>query len=108
MYHATPIFLRAANPIGLLALILVVGAALALMQPAHAEAKQEKATQAPHLVSKKRPVRLRSSRSSSDETRTQRERRLLRECRGMPNAGACLGYARPWKFRRTAPGKAEK
>ncbi|MBN9368693.1 MAG: hypothetical protein J0H59_16915 [Comamonadaceae bacterium] len=32
-------------------------------------------------------------RSSSEETRAERERRLLRECRGRPNAGACLGYA---------------
>ncbi|MGE8317361.1 MAG: hypothetical protein ACN6O3_01365 [Comamonas sp.] len=28
----------------------------------------------------------------SAETTTERERRLLRECRGLPNAGACLGY----------------
>ncbi len=28
------------------------------------------------------------------ETTAQREKRLLRECRGRPNAGACLGYAR--------------
>lgn len=27
------------------------------------------------------------------ETPAQREKRLLRECRGLPNAGACLGYA---------------
>jgi len=27
------------------------------------------------------------------ETRADRERRLLRECRGKPNAGACEGYA---------------
>lgn len=27
------------------------------------------------------------------ETTAQREKRLLRECRGLPNAGACLGYA---------------
>lgn len=25
---------------------------------------------------------------------TEQERRLKRECRGMPNAGACQGYAR--------------
>ncbi len=31
---------------------------------------------------------------SSGETPAQRERRLLRECKGLPNAGACLGYAR--------------
>ena len=28
----------------------------------------------------------------SGETRAERNRRLQRECRGMPNAGACLGY----------------
>lgn len=27
------------------------------------------------------------------ETVTQREKRLKRECKGKPNAGACLGYA---------------
>ena len=26
------------------------------------------------------------------ETYSQRERRLMRECRGLPNAGACRGY----------------
>lgn len=33
-------------------------------------------------------------RSSSEESATQRDKRLKRECRGRPNAGACLGYAR--------------
>ena len=32
-------------------------------------------------------------KSPSEETRAERERRLLRECKGRPNAGACLGYA---------------
>lgn len=31
--------------------------------------------------------------SPSEESSAQRERRLTRECRGLPNAGACLGYA---------------
>lgn len=30
----------------------------------------------------------------SSETTAERDRRLQRECRGRPNAGACLGYAR--------------
>ena len=34
-------------------------------------------------------------RSPSEETRSERDRRLTRECRGRPNAGACMGYARP-------------
>lgn len=33
-------------------------------------------------------------RGPSEETATQRDKRLTRECRGRPNAGACLGYAR--------------
>ena len=28
------------------------------------------------------------------ETRAERDKRLLRECQGKPNAGACEGYAR--------------
>lgn len=30
---------------------------------------------------------------SSAESKSERERRLLRECRGRPNAGACEGFA---------------
>ncbi len=30
----------------------------------------------------------------SEETVSERERRLYRECQGRPNAGACAGYAR--------------
>lgn len=32
-------------------------------------------------------------RTPSGETVTDRERRLTRECKGRPNAGACLGFA---------------
>lgn len=31
--------------------------------------------------------------SPAQESSAQRDRRLERECRGLPNAGACLGYA---------------
>lgn len=31
----------------------------------------------------------------SGETRAERERRLMRECKGRPNAGLCEGFARP-------------
>lgn len=34
-------------------------------------------------------------KSASEESRAERERRLKRECRGLSNAGACLGYTRP-------------
>lgn len=32
--------------------------------------------------------------SSAEETSAERDRRLYRECKGMHNAGACLGYTR--------------
>ncbi|WP_374639383.1 hypothetical protein [Hydrogenophaga sp.] len=32
--------------------------------------------------------------SGSGETKAAREKRLRRECRGRPNAGACLGFTR--------------
>ncbi|WP_326533759.1 hypothetical protein [Pseudorhodoferax sp.] len=31
--------------------------------------------------------------NSTQESARERERRLLRECKGRPNAGACSGYA---------------
>lgn len=31
--------------------------------------------------------------SPSHESTAERDRRLKRECKGRPNAGACLGYA---------------
>lgn len=30
-----------------------------------------------------------------DRTQAERDKRLKRECKGRPNAGACLGYANP-------------
>jgi hypothetical protein len=35
----------------------------------------------------------RAASTSSAETKKQRSERLLRECKGRPNSGACLGYA---------------
>lgn len=36
--------------------------------------------------------RVKFEKSGSAETVGERERRLARECRGRPNAGACLGF----------------
>jgi len=33
--------------------------------------------------------------AGSTESKAAREQRLRRECKGRPNAGACLGFARP-------------
>ncbi|MBS0316991.1 MAG: hypothetical protein JSR49_07705 [Proteobacteria bacterium] len=50
-------------------------------QPASA-AKAHKARKAGHVKFEK----------GGGETRAERDRRLQRECKGLPNAGACLGY----------------
>lgn len=42
---------------------------------------------------KKGSVKIKHQRSPSEEGTAERDRRLYRECRGRPNAGACLGYA---------------
>jgi hypothetical protein len=39
------------------------------------------------------PERAKSGALPGDGTREARDRRLKRECKGRPNAGACLGYA---------------
>lgn len=31
--------------------------------------------------------------TSGDRTQAERDKRLKRECKGRPNAGACMGYA---------------
>ena len=41
-----------------------------------------------------RAVTPKTDKGSSTESTAERDRRLKRECRGMPNAGACLGYTR--------------
>jgi hypothetical protein len=44
----------------------------------------------------KKPKRAKAPKPSdkgSAESQPERDRRLLRECRGRPNAGACEGYA---------------
>ncbi len=46
-------------------------------------------------ASKKRQVKAPKPpvQTGPGETRADRDKRLLRECRGKPNAGACEGYA---------------
>ncbi len=48
-----------------------------------AKARKAKAGKAPKPPSDK----------GSGENKAERDKRLLRECRGKPNAGACEGYA---------------
>ena len=79
------------------------GVALALfLGDAAAEAAARQATPDARSSAQAADHRERASRrkprivhlpSPSEESRAQRDRRLARECRGLPNAGACLGYA---------------
>ena len=48
-----------------------------------AKGKKAKAGKAPKMPNDK----------SGSENRAERDKRLLRECKGRPNAGACEGYA---------------
>jgi len=43
---------------------------------------------------KSRAVKVKHQQNNSQESAAERERRLYRECKGLPNAGACLGYTR--------------
>ena len=56
--------------------------------PAHSQTTP--AEQA-HKARKVKPPRA-PANTGNAETRKEREQRLLRECRGKPNAGACEGY----------------
>ncbi|MGD9773645.1 MAG: hypothetical protein AB7U60_05475 [Diaphorobacter sp.] len=43
---------------------------------------------------KSKSAKVKPQQNNSAESTSERDRRLYRECRGMPNAGACLGYTR--------------
>ena len=60
------------------------------------------AGQRKHKAAKKQSgkVKIQNTRSSSEETTAERDRRLYRECQGKPNSGACAGYAYPASGRR--------
>ena len=50
---------------------------------------------ASHSGSKKsKGSKVKPQQNNSQESTAERDRRLSRECQGMPNAGACLGYTR--------------
>jgi hypothetical protein len=62
--------------------------------PGDGYAAHRKATQATASEPAKKKVKVKYQRSASEETTAERDRRLYRECQGLPNAGACLGYTR--------------
>lgn len=75
-------------------------AAAAAARPAHARGNAAVVTQTrgeapprPAARASRSKPRIVHLPSSSQESPEQRDRRLARECRGLPNAGACLGHA---------------
>ena len=78
----------------LVVLAITACAWFALAPTAQAGTKSKKEASTTHHTTKKRAVKVKPMQNNSGETTAERERRLTRECRGMPNAGACLGYAR--------------
>lgn len=43
-------------------------------------------------TTRRRTAKAKTNPQDNGESRSDRERRLARECRHLPNAGACLGY----------------
>lgn len=69
--------------------------ALCLAQlPEAGHAASQNSTQSFHgeFSKKKKSTKVKQERSASEESRSDRDRRLYRECKGRANAGACLGY----------------
>ena len=80
------------------AAILCACMALGLLVSSHSAqaASQKNATEAAASApaKKKGSDKVKHQRSPSEESAAERDRRLYRECKGLPNAGACLGYTR--------------
>lgn len=65
-------------------------------QPTRSAGTTTQASPAPEkrALSRRKP-KIQHAPSPSQESPAQRDRRLARECQGLPNAGACLGHALP-------------
>jgi len=94
MNHSQPscsLWARLLAPVAACAVLAAMsGAAL----PAHAasESAAKDTTTATKKKKTSNAVRIKNSRNDSGETTAERDRRLYRECKGLPNAGACRGY----------------
>ncbi len=73
----------------------VMALCLQATHTAHAApAKQEASSNPARPAKKSRSVKIKHQQNHSGESSPERDRRLYRECQGLPNAGACLGYTR--------------
>lgn len=82
---------NAAWAIGVLVLCLQTAA---ISHAAPAKKSQDKATPTSATTKKSKSVKVKHQQNNSGESTAERDRRLYRECKGLPNAGACLGYTR--------------
>ena len=81
------------TPTALLACAALALSLAALPHTAQARTKAKSDSNTSQTTAaKKGSVKIKHQRSSSEETRAERDRRLYRECKGLPNAGACAGY----------------
>ncbi|WP_092744458.1 hypothetical protein [Paracidovorax valerianellae] len=71
---------------------LCIGVFAGTASPAAQAAASQPNTEQP--INKKHSVKIKNTtqRSTSEESKAERDRRMYRECKGRPNAGACLGY----------------
>ena len=64
------------------------------LAPSDADARTHKNNKAHQSNGARNKGGASTPKSPSEETTAERDRRLYRECKGMHNAGACLGYTR--------------
>ena len=72
----------------LLCACMVLGS-MATPDSAHAARKKKSSDTTSEPAQKKGNVKIKHQRSPSEESTAERDRRLYRECKGLPNAGAC-------------------
>jgi hypothetical protein len=98
--HTSPTAVARAMPAKIamkfpLAFTLTLGVMLMVISAGHAQASSN-ANFATEAVTKNKARKLKTKPKPDKgygETIAERDRRLLRECKGRPNAGACEGYA---------------
>ena len=89
--YRSPAPLRRLPLLHLLGICLAVAAmGLTVSSDSQAAAKKTRATS----TKKSNAVKIKPTRNDSSETPAERDKRLFRECQGLPNAGVCLGYNR--------------
>lgn len=82
------------TPLALMAAIaLTLGPAGTAVPAFAAESAADKAGTTAKPTRSPRASTRNARAAPSEESRAERDRRLQRECRGRPNAGACLGHA---------------